>query len=448
MFSDIIFYVYNNSFKIYNYFLFFCFIWSLLELINWFIYLYIYIKIISPKAKYFKKKDVENIIKRVDKLSQLEIEYIIKGCVIYDKYNHTEILFEKFDIKDMTKKEIINLLGYSLFGLDNELLIKSNELTKIYKLLLKIENKLNHKFKNVDLNRYLYRSWGKDFIKFTFRPLFIQIIIRLVMNICHYYMIFKLKFKYSIDEKSKIGYLYKEQRDPSKKDLIFIHGFGFGYVPYIRRLTHLNLKYNLIILIIPNISSYNYYDDINIGLFPSINIIKDSFYNFITMHNITNINILSHSFGTYITQIIRNDSRANIIDKIIMVDPVIFWIGCFKASVYIDQYPVNATKIVDYIFELFLCKVVYQCLYLKYICLRVMFGPDFWIYNGTELEQQKIMLILEYNDHVIPAELLYKKIKNKKISYYYLSDALHGSVLLDHKFDNVFNNIIEYFDTI
>ena len=75
-----------------------------------------------------------------------------------------------------------------------------------------------------------------------------------------------------------------------------------------------------------------------------------------------------------------------------------------------------------------------------------MFGPDFWVYNGKELEGKNIMLVLEYDDHVIPCEVLYHKIKNKNISYYYLSDADHGKILLSPKLDGVFEEIIQYYN--
>jgi pimeloyl-ACP methyl ester carboxylesterase len=454
MLTTIIHHVYNIFINKDNILLFLS-IWSFLELINWFAYLYMYFKIINPKTMKYESKDIDKIIKRIDKLSKKEAEYIIKGCVIYDKLTHSEIDYDKFDIKQMTRKEIIYLLGYSLFGLDLKQITTSPEFTKIYKLYLKIEYKLKHKFATDDSNRYLYRYWGKNFIKFNFRPLFIQFFIRIIVNLFHFYMRYILKFNYYVDPKSKIGFLYTGKdkgvsTDTStcinKKDLIFIHGFGFGYIPYFKRLKYLNTQYNLIIMVLPNISSYNYYDDINTGLFPSAIHIQDSFYNFMNKHNINNINILAHSFGTYITQIIRNDPRNTIIDKIILIDPIVFWIGCFKMSVFIDQNITKSTGFVNRTIELLTRHLVYQCLYLKYICLRVMFGPDFWIYNSAELEDKNIMLVLEQDDYVIPADLLYKKINNNKISYYYLSNATHGSVLLDPKFDSVFKDIIKYYN--
>jgi len=378
-------------------------------------------------------------------LNSNEIEHIIKGSILYDKRTHEKINIEEFNIKILSRREIINLIGYSLFGIEQSEIYQSNEIDKIYRLVIKIESILGFEFNSYDTNRYLYRSWGRDFIHFNFRPLIFQIPIRLMMNIFHYYMIYIKKFKYRICPKSKIGYLYKPST-PDKKNLIFIHGFGLAYIPYIRRLLMLDEKFNLIIMILPNISSYTYYDDIQCGYFPSHYLIKNSFYEFIDYVQVKNINILSHSFGTYITQIIRNDDRNQIINKIILVDPIIFWIGCFKMSLYIDKIAQRGTSLIAWGLEILTNYLIYKCLYLRYICYRVMFGPDFLIYDSTELEEKNVMIVLEYNDRVIPADILYEKIKNKKISHYYLNDAEHGSLLLSSKFDTIFEDIIAYYD--
>ena len=86
-------------------------IWSICELINWFVYLYMYLKIINPRVRKYHESDTENIINRVDKLSKKEIEYIIKGCIKYDKVYHKKIDITTFDIKDLSRKEMIYLLA-------------------------------------------------------------------------------------------------------------------------------------------------------------------------------------------------------------------------------------------------------------------------------------------------------------------------------------------------
>ena len=92
--------------------LFFIKIWLFFELINWLNYLFMYINIISPKFKKFKEGDTLNIINRLDKLTKEEIEYVIAGCAVYDKITHSDKTLSVEEIKNMTKTEIINLIGY------------------------------------------------------------------------------------------------------------------------------------------------------------------------------------------------------------------------------------------------------------------------------------------------------------------------------------------------
>jgi hypothetical protein len=75
-----------------------------------------------------------------------------------------------------------------------------------------------------------------------------------------------------------------------------------------------------------------------------------------------------------------------------------------------------------------------------------MFGPAFWIYDASEIEDKKILLVLEKHDYVIPTDIIYNKLLNKRVNYYYIDNATHGSVLLDSNFNNSFNDIISFFD--
>ena len=149
--------------------------WLVLELINWFTYLFMYVKIISPKFIKYKENDTIKIIERIDKLNASEIEHIISGCVIYDKLLHSNINYSTFDIKKMSKIEIINLIGYSLFGLEINDIYCSSKLMIIIELVKKIEQKLGYEFLLDNLDRYWYRGWGSNFIKVSFRPLLLQL---------------------------------------------------------------------------------------------------------------------------------------------------------------------------------------------------------------------------------------------------------------------------------
>ena len=73
-----------------------------------------------------------------------------------------------------------------------------------------------------------------------------------------------------------------------------------------------------------------------------------------------------------------------------------------------------------------------------------MFGPDFWIYNSSDLIGSKIIMLLEKGDYIIPAELIYNKIKDK-IKCYYIDDdnAVHGTIMMDSKYIQKTIDILE-----
>lgn len=416
-------------------------VWLIAEIINWIGYLFMYTHILSPRFMEYKEIDTINIINRINKLTKEEIEHVIGGCVIYNKIIHQDVDASKLQIDKLSKIEIINLIGYSLFGLETQDIYSSAKFSTILCMVKKIESILGYKFELSNTDRYLYRKWGSNFIKFSFRPLVLQIPLKIFIFAIHLLFTLYLGFKWECI--NNIGFL-SNNINPDKKNLIFIHGLGFGYIPYFQTLIELSFKYNLIIVVLPNISSYNYYDDMNYEYFPQLEQVSSTIYDFIESKKITSINILAHSFGTYITQIIRKDKRNSILNKIILVDPIIFWIGCFKMSLHVENPFIKKYPLTTYVIDNIINFMIYQCLYLKYVCFRVMFGPDFWIYDASELANTKITLILEKADYVIPAELLYGKVKNIVKCYYFDSDDMtHGSILMEKKYICKLIEIIE-----
>ena len=409
--------------------------WLLFELINWFIYLIIYINILTPRYLYLKNKDTEKIVTRLDKLSKSELEYVIKSCIIYNKDTHRDIGdIKEIDINNIIIDEITNIIGYSLFGIEISEIKTHSKFNEIMGIVKNIEKMLEINFKTELKDKYLYRRWGSDFIKFSFRPLFLQIPIRSLINFFHYYLTLKLNFKYHVCNETKISYLYKID-DPNKKTLIYIHGFGLGYIPYHKIILELEKKYNIILIVLPNLSAYRFYDEITYIYFPSLSNIKESIYTFLNKSKISDCVLLSHSFGTYIARILEQDSRSIIFSKNIMIDPIIFWIGCFKMSLYISNPLIKKKSYIEYYIDILIKFIIYECIYHKYVCYRAMFGPDFWIYNSKELVNSKLTMIFEKGDYIIPAELIYNKVKDK-IKCHYIDDinAVHGSILIESKY--------------
>jgi len=418
--------------------------WLILELINWFVYLIIYINILTPRYLYLKNKDTEKIIKRIDKLSKTELEFVIKGCILYNKDIHKNIDdIEQLDINVITKKEIINIIGYSLFGIDINKISFHSKYNEILKLITKIEDILEIRFKLKDEDKFLYRRWGSEFIKFSFRPLILQIAIRILVNYFHYNFILKKKYEYTVCEKTKISYLTKIT-NPDNQTLFFIHGFGLGYIPYYKIISELEKKYNIVLIILPNISSYRFYDELMYIYFPSLIDIKESIYSFIEEKKIQNSILFSHSFGTYIARILERDLRSKQFKKIIMIDPIIFWIGCFKMSIHTSNPSIRRDSLKNYLVDILGNFLIYDCIYHQYVCFRVMFGPDFWIYDSKELKDTNITMVLEKGDYIIPAELIYNKIKDKTKCHFINDDkAVHGTIMMESKYTTNIFEIIE-----
>lgn len=418
------------------------------ELINWIYYLYIYSRIIAPRFTKFKNTDIENIIKRINKLKVSEIEYILNGCIESYKIPSNNIR-EKLDIYKLSRNEVIKLIAQSLFGLDcNQLLMNKKKIEMISNIIKKIENKICFNFHDdgTELtsknDKYIYKRWGGNFVDFNFRPLIIQIPIRVGISCIHYYMTTYLKYNYEI--RNRIGFLSKPI-DDTKKTIFFIHGLGFGYIPYIQMLTKLEKKYNVIILVLPNISSYSYKDDLLYSQFPKLEIITNTIYEFINDYKLDIDLLLCHSFGTYIGQILSKDSRSHVFNKIFMVDPIIFWISSFKMSLHVQNPLIRNNSYYTCIMDHVLSYLIYQCIYLKYVLYRVMFGPDFWIYDENELDP-KVSLLFESNDYIIPAELLANKVKrNDKIKMWYIDNpnAFHGSIIMESQYIDSFINIVD-----
>ena len=250
-------------------------------------------------------------------------------------------------------------------------------------------------------------------------------------------MIYFLKFKYEVIDNNSLGILHNNY-DPNKKTILFIHGFGFGYIPYINTLIQLQKNYNLIIIVLPNISSYLYSHNILFDDQKIINLI----YDFIKKNNYDKITILSHSFGTLIAHILMKDKRSKIIKKNISIDPAYFFTNYYKLQKHAEFPCYNKTNTILYLFDSFINYLIYDSIYLKYVCYRYLYGPKYWIYDNYNFN--KYIFILHKYDYAIDAELIYEKNKNNTDSYLIDSpNATHGTILFDNKLYYKLIEIIE-----
>jgi hypothetical protein len=403
--------------------------WSLLEFLNWINYIFIYFKLLKKNKLVLNKKQINNLIFGIKNSSSDEIEKIIKTSISYEKNNLIKKNNDNLEISSLSLIEINNIIKkYILY---NKFENKIDEIREI------IESKLDINFEDNNNNRYIINEWGNNFIYFSFIPLFLSLFFKIIFNSIHYYMIYFLKLNYKVIENNSLGILYN-QNDPNKKTLLFIHGFGFGYFPYINSLIKLSKNYNIIILILPNISSYLYSKDISLDHLKII----DYLYDFIEKHEYKKIIMMAHSFGTFISHIIMKNKRSKIIQKNIVIDPTYFFIDYTKIQKHAEFPCYNKKNIIFYLIDSFVNYLIYDSIYLKNVCYRYLCGPKYWIYDSNNLK--KHIFIFHKHDYVVNAELTYEKIKNNNESYLIETEnASHGTILFDSKLYYKLIEIIE-----
>jgi len=405
---------------------------SILEFCNWINYIIIYHKLLKPQKKIINQQQINSLINAIKNTSKNELENILKTSISYD-INKFDSISDEVDISTLSLNEINNIIRNNI--LCNQYLDKINDIREI------IENKLNLKFSNLDSdnNKYIVYEWGKTYFNFTFNPLILTLIIKTIFNFLHYMMIYIYKFNYKVVDNNSIGFLYNNY-DPTKKTLLFIHGFGFSYFPYFPVLLKLSKTYNIIIVILPNIS-YFLYSSQNVFLLK--NKLNNLIYDFLISHNYNNIVIISHSFGSLISSILFKDKRSSLFQKNISIDPIYFYKDYCKIHKHAENPCYSKNNIFQYLFDKLINFLIYNSIYLKNISYRYFCGPTYWIYDSTDVINDKFIFIFHKYDYVVSAETVYDNIKDFTKSFMIdTPDSSHGNILFNsHKYHHLINLI-------
>ena len=404
----------------------FLFLYLVLETLNYIYSYYLYNKYDKKVNNKCKIELLDKIYNELKMLSKPEIEYIYRNSILYNKTG------KEFNLNGITYIEIENFIIQTIYS-QNEKNAENMEI--INKTIQLFEDKLEIKFKKEEENKYIYNRWGKNPILFIPKLFIIQIIIKIIINFYHYYMIYYKKYSYS-KKSHNISFLYKREKE--KESILFIAGLGIGFPPYMKMLEMLN-EYNVIILNAPLIHGYYW------GEVPNKEEIINEVKKFLEELKIQKINILSHSFGSYVSDSLQEeDTLKNIINKVIKIDPIIFWINCFQLTNYFIGNYFDYSSIKSYIFDIFVHYLLHYDLHIQNICYRKMREEDF-IIDMKNLENKKNFYVLSERDYLI-SDTFFKKYKNNT-NMYIVKDATHGEIILNNKYEKIMEKILLFFKT-
>lgn len=397
---------------------------------------------VSKKKYYYKKSNDE---------SEWVQEYIINGLppnefidMLRKTFSYKGTVNKKISLDDLGHDNMLKWCAYMLYAksmwqLSSDQLSKSKDSVRI------IENRLDIKFRpNKNKNIYMLR-FGNNDIRTKWKPAIYYGLMGFV-KYGLYSMLHMQGFRNFRSKKSGVLYFYKIN-SPKKSHTLFIHGFGFGIIPYKKFIDKLSTGRNIIFPILPNISNmeyHSYFDPLTYNtLFPEYDIWRDDFDILVDKFHIKKLNIIAHSFGTIISSLaIKHHKLSNIIKTVILIEPVCFIEGSYKIYRYIndpyDGKSIIVSKIMDYI--------LYQDIYTRYVTQRFMYGPEFWIKNVNILKKFNHCIILTDCDQIVPSYKLKKIFRKESINHNCIKHTHHADIFLSNKYSHDLNKILVFLD--
>lgn len=313
---------------------------------------------------------------------------------------------------------------------------------KAMNILKKIEQKMGHNFYSDKYEKINITKFGYDNVNIGYKPLIFYSGVNIATNFTYMY----LKYYGFIKNQSNSGnftYFYKHCDDDAD-NVIFIHGLGFGIMPYISFIFELMKDNNVIIPILPNISNMEFhkmgYNIDKNDLFPDYDTWRDDFL--IILKKYGKSHIIGHSFGTVMMGILLKHSK---IDKKVLkrvfIDPVCFFEKSFQIMKYIDN-PHN-DNIIDNIFN----AIVYNDIYVKYTTKRFLVGPEFWIMDYENMTENNFVILSE-NDNIVPSINIWNKLGQYCIPCMLVSNAIHGEIFFSQNYKEVINTLLFFIKSI
>ena len=402
----------------------FYWVYLILEIFNYIYYNYIKSFILNNNYYYGNRFDLivrNNFIQKNNNQIKFITEYInFKKTV--------NININEFNFNSICKFLLSLYFNKSLKQVDHK------HLKIIYEDIIFISNKYKIKLNN-KIKLYKY---GKSDIKCFYKPIFISFLLTFIK----YYYEIKLKLNGFNKYKSRhtnICYWYKMNKNKNIP-LIFIHGLGFGIIPYLDYIIDISKEITIICPVLPNISNtyfhpFKFYFNKN-DFFPNFNLINEELINILNIHKIKKINIMAHSFGTFIlSSLMLSRKFRKRINLKIFVDPVCFHSNFIKTIKAVDLFKMNEKqKLISILLHYF----IYLDIYVKYATKRNLFTMEFLWGNYKYLDNDTIIVLSE-NDNICGSFEIYDDINKYGFNHIieWLPNANHGDLFLTDNWKNI-----------
>jgi hypothetical protein len=219
---------------------------------------YLHQKNFIKKKRYFKSSNkidhkwMERYI--CEELEPNEVRDWIKNSISYN-FSEEDSYYSNVPLDEIPRNKMLKWLAYHLY-FKSLWQLSDDELDNSNKILLRLEDRISYKFKEIHDNRIYFLKFGNNHIKCRYRPILIYGGFKLLKNIV-YYLLMSYGFSKYVMPNSGVVYLYYNNKDKDNTT-IFIHGLGIGITPYINFILKLRDRGNVLIPIIPNISNMEF----------------------------------------------------------------------------------------------------------------------------------------------------------------------------------------------
>lgn len=477
-------------------------------IISYFIFFYLVIEL----YRYTKYRDRLKRYRddRTYKVGNHEFLNEVKHCFQQelDFRKMIEYLFNGESYRDVTRESIyaffkINLHATHLdcdviynyqakSGIDNNVDCKdidnsSDTDRDIGEIVHLIENRISldtgeeFRFKSDPSRKIKYYVAGRERIRSYFKPIPILVMIKMYRAMIDRYSTWKgyrcIKGDHGIEFLVKKN--TRTNSSGNKRYLIFFHGIGFGYAPYIKFVDIFDDYDEIILVDMPNISYSNTYVD----RYPTCDEINDAIMRHIgqyhpellinnkgrlSVHNVlstsSTLDVCGHSYGSIlVSYLMRNRSILNSvkIDRVILLDPVCFLESSYKVTAvsmlrfkeYLkferDRLFGSIENLWMTIVRAFLYLFVFGDIETQYLMRRTLFihemtFPHYLIdRDPDDNDKPRVVVILSDKDIFVDHTIVHNNLKNKPIVMKVLENAIHADMILNGKLHDKIKNFLQ-----